>query len=383
MGDDWYRFFRFLATQTTFPYIHPHITFIRTVKKSSLKKILIVRTDRIGDVVLSLPMIPILRKNFPDASISFLLRSYTREIVEGQRIHAVLLYDGDGFHKKFFRMLFELRESRFDAVVVTSPTFRLALLMFLAGVRIRVGTGYRWYSFLFSERVFEHRKTAEKHESEYNLSLLKALGCDVESATKPSLHIFPKEEQEAAQTRKEVGLRENDVVVILHPGSGGSARDWSPRRFGETASRILEEGLKVVVTGGPGEEGIVSEVVRSASKGVIPLVNRLSLRALAAFIRSAHVFVSNSTGPLHIAAAVGTPVVAFFPPILQCSARRWGPLSDRKIVFEPDRNQCPRCHGGPCQANECMDLIRVEQVVEAVLGLVHRSTKRGGKFAAA
>lgn len=353
------------------------------MKKPLLKKILVVRTDRIGDVVLSLPMIPILQKNFPDASVSFLLRSYTREIVEGQGIDTMLLYDHDGFHKKFFRMLFELRGSHFDAVVVTYPTFRLALLMFLAGVRIRIGTGYRWYSFLFSKRVFEHRKTAEKHESEYNLSLLKALGCNVEPATRPSLHISSKEEQEAARTRREAGLRENDVVVILHPGSGGSARDWSPKNFGETASRILEKGWKVVVTGGPGEEGIVSEVVRSASKGVIPLVNRLSLKGLGAFIRSSHVFVSNSTGPLHIAAAVGTPVIAFFPPILQCSARRWGPLSDRKIVFEPDRNQCPRCHGGPCQGNDCMDLISVEQVVEAVLALAQRSTKRRGKLATA
>lgn len=338
------------------------------------RKILIVRTDRIGDVVLSLPMIAALKSLVPHAVVAFLLRSYTEDLVEDQPgLDRVLLYDRSGVRKPFAEMLSEIRSEQFDAVVVTYPTLRLALLAFFAGIPWRIGTGYRWYSFLFNKRVYEHRKTAEKHEAEYNLSLLRVFGEVIEKDPSPRLMLQARNDKEAMDVLNEMRIGEDSPFVILHPGSGGSARDWRPESFGKLAARLVSGGTSVVVTGGPGEEELVSAVVRHSEDSAKALSRTMPLLTLAALISKADAFVSNSTGPLHIAAAVGTPVVAFYPPIRQCSSARWGPLTDRKVIFEPRAADCPRCKGGPCESNDCMDLITVEAVEKAVYSLLRKT----------
>lgn len=306
-----------------------------------------------------------------------LLRAYTKELVEGQEnLSDILLYDRAGERKPFFAMVSELRSKRFNAVVVSYPTFRLALLMFLTGIPIRVGTGYRWYSFLFNKRVYEHRKTAEKHELEYNLSLLKALGCAYQTVPQPVLQISANEEERARAVVKDLGISEDERIAMLHPGSGGSARDWKPENFGALAKVLVRNGFRVIVTGIATEEHLVQKVVAWSEKTAIPLIGRLSLKELAALLRLGDVFVSNSTGPLHIAAAVDTPVVGLYPPIRQCSPQRWGPWTEKKIVFVADNKVCARCQGTECQGDTCMDQITVAQVAEAVQQLVSTFRKK-------
>ncbi len=340
------------------------------------KNILIVRTDRIGDVVLTLPMIEVLRKNFPLAKISFLGRSYTRDIVEGQPgLNAVLLYDDAGKLKSIWKLFFEVRNAKFDLAIVAFPRFRIALLLWLSRIKMRVASGYRWYSFLFNNRVYEHRKTAEKHEFEYNLSLVRRLGCEVDPGIKPTIVIHPNALNAAALERTRLGLVSKDIVAILHPGSGGSARDWSPANFSFLAQRLASLGWQVVITGAKGEEDLVRSVVDKSCASSSFSVGNLSLSELAAFISLADLFVSNSTGPLHIAAAVGTPVIAFYPPIVACSPQRWGPVTEKKILFVPEESKCELCHGSPCRSNICMEQIKVEQVVDAALRLVKKDKK--------
>ncbi len=299
-----------------------------------------------------------------------LIRSYTRELTEGQPLDDVLLYDRSGRHRPLFNLLRELRRRQFDAVVVSYPTLRLALLMFLSGIPVRVGTGYRWYSVLFNRRVYEHRKTAEKHELEYNLSLLSALGVPNAAPIPPSIVLSDDDVQEATRVAAGLGLTEGAPRVVLHPGSGGSAREWSAESFGRLGARLAAMGYDIVVTGGPGEDELVHSVVKSIGSRGRALVNRGSLKTFGAFIRDSALFVSNSTGPLHIAAAVGTPVIGLYPPILACSPTRWGPYTQEKVVFVPDARQCPRCHGGACRGNDCMELITVDQVLDAAQRLL-------------
>jgi len=342
-----------------------------TVDQRQFHNVLVVRTDRIGDVVLSLPMISLVRSHLPMARISMLLRECTRELAEGyEGIDEVLTYDHQGKPKPFFGFLSELRRGRFDLVVVAHPTFRLGLLISLARIPVRVGTGYRWYSFLFNRRVFEHRKTAEKHEAEYNLSLLQSIGWSWSGVTSATLTPGRSATLAAKKARQELGLGDSEPMVVLHPGSGGSARDWSAQNFGSLAKLLNADGIRVVVTGIAQEESLVQTVVEGSGGVAIPLIGRLSLMELAAFLRSADLFVSNSTGPLHIAAAVGVPVIGFYPPIRECSAKRWGPLTQQKVVFVADNQACARCRGGECQGDDCMDQITVEQVLHAARGLI-------------
>jgi heptosyltransferase-3 len=115
----------------------------------------------------------------------------------------------------------------------------------------------------------------------------------------------------------------------------------------------------------------VQRVAQNAGEGVRSLVSTLKLKEFAALIQTAKLFIANSTGPLHIAAAVGTPVIGFFAPVRVMSPKRWGPLTDQKKIFVPDPAQCSRCKGDECQGNDCMEQITVEQVLEASLKLIH------------
>ena len=345
------------------------------MKEREFENVLVVRTDRIGDVVLTLPMVPALRSNFPRARISMLLRPYTAALVHGfEGLDDILTYNDSGEGRSFLAALAELRAKHFDLVVVSHPTLRIAALTFLAGIPTRVGSGYRWYSFLFNRRVFEHRKTAEKHEAEYNLSLLRTLGIDVPEVPRIRLPLDADARGKAAAELERIGVSPTDGFVVLHPGSGGSARDWSPRKFGELAQGLSKQNVRVIVTGIAAEESLVNEVVASSGGVAVTSIGRLALKELGALVASAKLFVSNSTGPLHIAAAVGTPVIAFYPPIRECSPRRWGPLADKQVVFTADRAKCPRCKGGPCQGNDCMDQIKVADVLRAASSLLEGRT---------
>jgi lipopolysaccharide heptosyltransferase II len=341
------------------------------VKAREFENVLIVRTDRIGDVVLTLPMVCAFNAKFPGRKISMLLRSYTQELVDGfAGLHSTILYDNNGKPRPLFSLVSELRKHRFDLVFVVHPTLKLALVMLLARIPLRVGTGYRWYSFLFNKKVFEHRKTAERHEAEYNLSLLRAIGCDIRSIPSIPLSMTAATAGAAALEIKRLGIGALEKFVILHPGSGGSARDWSPQHFGDLAGALENKGYSVVVTGSLSEKLLVDEVVKGSNGSVRASIGRLSLKELTSFIGSAQLFVSNSTGPLHLAAAVGTPVIAFYPPIQECSPRRWGPLTEKKILFTADNTLCTRCKGSACQGNDCMDQITVDQVLQAALKLL-------------
>lgn len=332
--------------------------------RDNVRNILLIRTDRIGDVVLSLPMLPVMKKHFPNASVTVLVQKYTRELVEFHScVDRVIEWVPDG-SRSMFEYVKTLRAGKFDIALLPYPRFNLALITFMAGIPVRVGTGYRWYSFLFNRKVYEHRKDARRHETEYNLNLLTAL--DIPSEGKPAFElVIPG----AARQRVDA-LLSNSVpgpFVVLHAGSGGSARDWPPEKFAQLGDAI-HASLKcsIVLTGGKHEEALTGTIARLMKAPAVNVTGMLSLLELGALFSRANVFIANSTGPLHIASAVGTPVVGFYPPIVQCSAVRWGPYTEKKKVFTADHQRCPLCEGGPCQSNVCMEQITIDAVLEGV-----------------
>jgi heptosyltransferase-3 len=343
---------------------------VNSTVRNSIKKILLIRTDRIGDVVLSLPMLPLLKKEFPNASITVMVRSYTKELVEKHSdVSEVMLWDETNSLLEYVTVL---KEKHFDIAILPYPRFNLALIAFLAGIDVRVGTGYRWYSFLFNKKVYEHRKNAKRHEVEYNLNLLTAIG--IEAKGTPQFEFLVSDEVK----RKVDGILQSDGIdssirfVVLHAGSGGSARDWKIGKFAELGD-ILQttEGIRVVLTGGKNELPLIDSLETMMKTKPINYAGTFSLQELGALFQRASVFVANSTGPLHIASMVGTPVVAFYPPIIQCSPARWGPYTAKKKVFTADNKQCELCKGGDCLSNVCMDQITVEQVVLGIRELMN------------
>ncbi|MFN0158069.1 MAG: glycosyltransferase family 9 protein [Bacteroidota bacterium] len=340
---------------------------------TSIKRILLVRTDRLGDVILTLPMLPVIRKCFPNAYLAMLLRRYTGEIIEGNPyVDELLWYDNGTELTPFDDMSRTIRSKQFDAAIVVYPTLRLAWLMFRAGIPLRVGTGYRYYSILFNRRVYEHRKDAQRHELEYNLNLLKTFDCA--ATEKPEFFIDIKSSTQARveSILTEAGVNLSREIVIIHPGSGGSAREWSPENFGKLAAMLArEQHAQVFVTGTVAESAQIGRVVEASGGAARSLAGKFSLKELAALARMAHLFIANSTGPIHLAAAVGVPVIGLYPQHTPMSARRWGPYTDKKIVFTPDKPiTCAECTGTKGEPCACMESITVEEVHNAAIGLL-------------
>jgi heptosyltransferase-2 len=333
------------------------------------ERILVARTDRIGDVLLSTPVLSVLRAQYPGSRIAMLVTPYTRPVVEGHpALDAILTDDRQGVHRGvrgFFRLVRAVRRERFDAALVLHPTGRLALLCRLAGIPVRIGSGYRAYGFLFNRRVYEHRRDARRHEVDYNLRLVTALSGRTLSAA-PHIDI-PEEARQAVQARfSQWGIRPGDRVAVLHPGSGGSARIWPAASFAALGDRLAAEaGVRVILTGGPGEEALVQGVAARMQNPPFMAAGDMTLKELAALLSAAHLCVTNSTGPLHIAAAAGTPTVALFCPITPCSPKRWGPYGAGHRVFQPDVPACPRCIEEACPYFDCMTRIPVDAVNRA------------------
>jgi heptosyltransferase III len=328
------------------------------------ENVLIVRTDRIGDVVLTLPMAKVLKEKYPSCKISFLLREYTAPLAENNRY----VDDVISSNKKngiFF--LFEnyktLKNKKYDVCFIVSPSFSIALLFLLLGIKTRVGTGYRWYSFLFNKKVYVHRKYGEKNELEYNLDLLKQWGIkDTVEKSPSSFGIQP--DSDALQKVKEVlrseGINLTRPLIIAHPGSGGSAIDLPVDKFRELIALVAKElNADVILTGSKGEIELCASVVGTSDAK--NFAGKFELKELIALISLCGLFIANSTGPLHIAAALGKHVIGFYPKILAASQNRWGPYTDKKNIFIPVV-ECQNCTRKQCEETNCMESIDVLNV---------------------
>lgn len=329
----------------------------------SLKKILLVRTDRLGDVVLSLPAAAMIKSRLPGAQVHFLTRAYTAPLAAmSPGVDRVVVDEGKGV----LALTGRLRGQGYEAAVLLYPSLRLALALQLAAIPIRAGTAFRAYSLLFNRRVPLHRRHSRRHELELNLDLVRrglrlAIEDDQLLQYPPKLRLDPRQQEEL---RAKWGW-EQGTTIILHPGSGGSARDWPVSYFYRLAASLLSRGYRVAVTLGPGEEKI-REGIDGSLAGRIQWLQGLDLDRLATIISLASLMVANSTGPLHLATAVGTKALGIYCPIKPCLPQRWGPYGSGHRALRPQVPECEKCLGPRCRYWDCMETITVDRVLENI-----------------
>jgi heptosyltransferase-3 len=330
------------------------------------KKILIVRTDRIGDVVLSLPMAELVKKKYPDCKVAYFIRNYTSPLLDGNPfIDEVIIAEESDGEILFVKNLKKVKSKNVDTCVVVNPTLKISLMMFLSGIKNRIGTGYRWYSFLFNQKVFEHRKYAEKHELEYNINLLSKIDIDIKDFSNGInfyLKVDNKSPERISSILSERGFKSGNKIVIIHPGSGGSSVDLPKERLIELTRLISKmKNITIVITGSKNEAELSKEF--EVGETVVNLAGQLDLSLLKALINKANIFISNSTGPMHIAAALGVHVIGFFPKILSCSQKRWGPYTKKRTIFIPTID-CSNCTREQCEKLDCMNSIDIGKVFD-------------------
>lgn len=330
---------------------------------NTVKNILIVRTDRIGDVVLSLPLADIIKKHYPGCKVSFLVRNYTKEILSNNPfIDEIIILKEDNNRVNLFENLKNISSKKFDTCIVVNPTFVVALILFFSGIKQRIGTGYRWYSFLFNSKVFEHRKYAEKHELEFNVNMLQKIGIR-ETVNERNIKYNLGADNKALKSVEEILLNENlDIkkpFIIIHPGSGGSSIDLPINKFIELTKKLTEDNLQVIITGNKNEIEICNQLVLSDKTK--NLAGKFNLTQLIALISKSAMFISNSTGPIHIAAALGKYAVGFYPKIISCSKERWAPYTEKKLIYVPQID-CKECTRKQCERLNCMEKIDINNV---------------------
>jgi len=322
--------------------------------------VLIVRPDGMGDVILSIPVATQLRQLLPGSTIGFLTSPAVAPMLDGHPdvdyVRTVHLTDPSN-------MLHAVFSGGVDAAIFLKPFRSLMWAAFLARVPIRVATGFRWYSLLANRRIYEHRSEFLKHESEYNVDMLKGLGLNP-CRGKPPVLILSEEERKEGDRRwaGSTGPR-----IVIHPG-GHSARRWRSAYFRDLAFALARKGYGVVLTGSDGEgrefeRDWLSNVTVPA--GVTNLMGQLTVRELMSVIASAHVVVSGATGPAHLSAALGTAVVSLFDPRRNNLPTRWRPLG-QGLLLRPDVPTCGKCLGEVCPYWDCLDRITVDHVSASV-----------------
>lgn len=334
----------------------------RFVKLRGDEKVLIIRTDRIGDLVLTTPLFEALKIKYPQLKVTALVNDYARPILENNPfVDEVIIYSAADQNS----LLNTLREKRFNVAILVYPRFRLAWLTYRAGIQVRIGTAYRWYSFFFTHKIHQHRKQVDKHELEYNLELLAPLGLKVQGIL-PSIFLSKSELQAVEQLWQRHGLRPEDLKVAIHPGGGRSSLRWSENNFAELAWKVSRDlGGKIILTGTESERSLTDQISRKLPSEVIDLIGKLNLRELAAALSRTNLIVTNSTGPMHMAAALGVKVVALFCPIKTASPVRWGPCGQGHQVLLPPVTPC-HCSVDRCRRGNCMGLITIEEVFHRV-----------------
>jgi heptosyltransferase-2 len=322
--------------------------------------ILLVRPDGIGDQILCLPVASEIRRRMPDATIGFLSSAYAAQIFQHHRdVDRVLTLTG----RERWTDLVQVFSGQWDAAIFLKPFFRLMLAAFTARVPIRVATGYRWYSMLANRRVYEHRKDFSKHESAYNLGLLRGLGFEPGLPIAPMLSVT-EAEQSWAKVRLESMPKRR---IVVHPG-GFTARPWKLEQYRDLVQRLIRAGYGVVLTGSAEERDAMWAGVNDRyadGPTLLNLMGEINLRELMAVISICRGVISGSTGPAHIAGALGVATVTLFDPRRNMLPVRWKPYGTN-VSLRPDVPTCERCVYEVCPYWDCMELITVDQVMAAI-----------------
>lgn len=336
---------------------------IRSMIGEKLNHILISRTDSLGDVVLTLPLAGYLKSCFPNLKISFLGNSYAQPLVECCE-HVDNFVDYSALQNQSFRSQVEhIKILQIDAVIHVFPVPAIARLMKQAGVPLRIGTSHRTYHWLTCNRfVSFSRKRSELHESQLNFKLLEGLGIRFI----PDLKNIPF--WYGLRSRVKVpdwlsGQLDHRFKLILHPKSKGSAREWSLERFEQLARILPEDRFQLLVSGSAQESVLLQTLVQTLGSRVLDVSGKLSLSEFIALIGVCDGLLAASTGPLHIAAALGKRALGLYAPMKPIHPGRWKPLGAYAdyLVLDKDCSDCRR--GGACA---CILGIEAREVAEKI-----------------
>ncbi len=341
--------------------------------RDAIRKILVRGPNWLGDAVMCEPAIRGLRRLFPQAQMTLLVKPAVADVFSGHpAVTKILTYDSQGRHEGLtgkWALAGELRQQGFDLAVLFQNAFEAAFLTFLASVPRRYGYATDGRSLLLSDPVAVPDRRSLVHQVRYYWDLLKPLGLTGDPPA-PELVVSPEEEQAMAGRFIKGGLTATDIIVGINPGSTyGGAKRWLPERFAEVTERLSrttpesrERQVSVVIFGAKGEERLGQDMAALLSSRSLVLSGATTIRELMAAVKRCDVLLTNDTGPMHIASAFQVPVVAIFGPTDWRTTSPFG--GAHTIVRQPV--DCAPCMLRECPIDHrCMTRVTVDQVYEA------------------
>ncbi|AEY00393.1 ADP-heptose:LPS heptosyltransferase [Oceanimonas sp. GK1] len=330
-----------------------------------MKRILVVRNDKIGDFMLAWPAFALLKASL-DCHITALVPGYTRPLAElCPSIDAVLADPGKhAGAAEQEALLKQIKSGHFDAVICLFSNFRNAKLMWQAGIAQRWAPATKLAQVFYNHRVKQRRSASAKPEYEYNLDLVRAfLAHNGIAPAEPKPPYLSFDAEALAEFRRQqaerLGMDAGRPWLLVHAGSGGSANNLSATQYAALIKGLVADfpAVQVVLTAGPGEEALANEVATMAG-GQAVVAGGLPLPDFCRLLACGQLFVAGSTGPLHIAAALDVPTVGFFPLRRSATPLRWRPLNSegRHLAFHPPEGA----------EAEDMSSVEVSQVTEKV-----------------
>ncbi len=315
------------------------------------QEILVRAVNWLGDAVMTTPALAALREARPDARITLLAKPLVAELFKGHPdVDEVMVYDRDGGHRGIFgklRMASVLRARRFDSAILLQNAFDAALLVFLARIPDRAGYATDGRGLLLTRPVPITAETMALHETEYYLSLMSALGVLRPKAPAQRLQVAGEERAAMAARLASLGIAPGTPILGINPGATfGSAKRWFPERFAAVADALSEAWGAAVVLLGSAKEAPLSDAICAAMKNrAVNLTGKTTVREMMALLEACAYLVTNDSGPMHIAAALGTPLTAIFGPT---EWARTSPLTGRARLVRADGIDC-----APCKKREC------------------------------
>lgn len=314
-------------------------------------RVLVVRNDKLGDFMLAWPVFALLKQQLPGVHLTALVPPYTAAMAQlCPWIDAIILDEGGGAAT----LARKLRGHDFDAMLTLFSTTRVAMAGWLARIPYRLAPATKVAQFFYNQRLLQRRSRSGKPEYAYNLDLALRLLADHGGSeflpsgevqgdflpaeiTRPLLRFDDDVTQLKRELCRELGLKSAARLIFIHPGSGGSANNLRPQQYIELANTLAAEHCAFVITAGPGEEKIAQQVVDGITAPAAVYAPTAGLTQFARALQAADLFISGSTGPLHIAAALNRPTAAFYPRHRSATPLRWQTLNSpqRRLAIVP------------------------------------------------
>lgn len=338
----------------------------------SYKNILIVKLSAIGDVIHALPVAAVLKRQFPEAKITWVVEKPAYDLLTNNPcIDDIIIFDKPKF-KSLAGLLAngrdlsnQLKDKKIDLALDLQGLFKSAAIVYLSGAPMRLGyCNMRELSHLVSKPVVGPNHNG--HVVDRYLDVARALGCEVTEPIAFPLYITSQEAASAEAIAAQAGLRQDNRYVVLAPGTNWPTKCWPVKHFAALSDLLYQDNIIPVLIGGSGDNRLAEDITALTAIPPVDLTGKTSLKQLAHIIKQAGCFIGGDTGPMHLAVAVNTPVVALFGPT---DPERNGPYGTENKILKVER-ACQGCWKRSCpQGETCLETITPELVYQSLTKL--------------